>query len=162
MKKNTFDPFMINNFSNITKQAKSISIPENNSNNELAGMNFIEKSINIRTPKTKRGVILLIDSNSIGESNELGKKLIKDFVFSIADGLEFPEYILFVNTGVELLKDNELKENLKKIKKYGTNLVASYESIEFFGLTDEAKFMKKLSIGEIAMLTINANKVIKV
>ena len=161
MKKNTFDPFMINNFSNITKRTKSMSIGEENSNSDFVGMTFIEKSTNMRTPKSKSGLVLLIESDSIGTDSELGKKLMKDFVISISEGLELPEYIVFMNTGIHILMDIELKESLKLLKKYGTNLIASYESLEFIGFTIENKLAQKWSVGDITMIIMNANKVIR-
>lgn len=162
MKKNTFDPFMINNFSSITKQTKSTSIVEESGNSDFAGMTFIEKSISIRTPKAKSGLVLLIESESMGEDKELGKKLMKDFFISISSGIEFPEYIMFVNTGVKILNDIDLKQPLKLIKKYGTNLIASYESLEFLGLTIENKLAQKWSVGDMTMLIMNTNKVIRI
>jgi hypothetical protein len=162
MKKNTFDPFMINNFSNITKRTKSTSVVEENSNSDFVGMTFIEKSMSIRTPKAKSGLVLLIESESMGEENELGKKLMRDFFISILSGIEFPEYIIFVNTGVKILDDVELKQTLKLIKKYGTNLIASHESVEFLGVTIENKLAQKWSVGDITMLIMNANKVIRI
>ena len=162
MKKNSFDPFMINNFSNIIKQNREGSLPTSDiGNNELMGMTFMEKSTSMSIPKVRTGLVLLITSDSLGNSNELGISLIKNFCDSVANGLNLPEYIFLVNQGVKLITDDNLSENFRKIKKYGTNIVLSFESLEYFNLINNVKSFKKWAIGDITTVLLNANKVIK-
>jgi len=162
MKKNSFDPFMINNFSTVIKQSKSVSISSNdNINNDLIGMTFMEKSSSMRVPKVRTGLVLLITSDSFGENNDLGNNLMKGFCESLSSGFELPEYIFFINTGVNLLNDENLVEVFRKLKKYGTNLIMSFESLEYFKL-DNTKLMQKWSIGDITTVLMSANKVIKI
>ena len=99
MKKNSFDPFMINNFSNFSKQSKfsSLSTPDI-PNEELMSMTFMEKRTNMSIPKVRAGLVVFITSDSLGENNELGKELIKGFCESIVSGFELPEYIFFINS----------------------------------------------------------------
>ncbi|MBE5812269.1 MAG: hypothetical protein E7314_01265 [Clostridiales bacterium] len=161
MKKNSFDPFMINNFSNVIKQSRSVSISHGDSiDNDLMGMTFMEKSSSIRVPKVRTGLVVFIDSESLGENNELGYNLMKSFCISIANGLELPEYIFLINSGVKLIVDENLSDEFKKIKKYGTNVITSLESMKFFEL-DNVKMVQKWAIGDITAVLMNANKVIK-
>lgn len=162
MKKNSFDPFMINNFSDIVKHGRSVSISPNDTiDNDLIGMTFMEKSSSMRIPKVRTGLVLLITSTCFGQENDLGNSLMKSFCDSIASGLELPEYIFLINTGVKLISDESMVDCFKKVKKYGTNIIASFESLEYFKLGD-CRFAQKWAMGDIATVLISANKVIKI
>lgn len=163
MKKNNFDPFMINNFSSLIKNSSSISLPdEGNINNDLISMNFLEKSISIRTPKVKPGLVLVLTSNSFGDNIELGHSVMKGFLTTISGGLDLPEHIIFMNTGVKLTVDKDFTSILRKIKKYGTNMIASLEAIEYFEMFEDCKLAQKWSVGEITTMIMSANKLIKI
>lgn len=161
MKKNSFDPFMINNFTNVIKQSKSVSISANDSiDSDIMGMTFMEKSSSMRIPKVRTGLVILITADSIGENNDLGINLMKDFLESIANGVELPEYIFFMNTGVKLISNENMSEIFQQIKKYGTNLITSVESIRHFNFAN-CKLAQKWSIGDITTVLVSANKIIK-
>jgi hypothetical protein len=163
MKKNSFDPFMINNFSNVPRQSKfsSLSTPDM-ANDDLMSMTFLEKRTNMSIPKVRTGLVLLITSNSFGEINDLGKELLKNFCVSVASGFELPEYMFFINTGVKLIEDKEIVDILKKIKKYGTNVVISFESVNYFGLENNCKTFNKWAIGDITAVLVNSKNVVKI
>jgi len=163
MKKNTFDPFMINNFSNLPKQSKfsSVSTPDIPSD-DLMSMTFMEKRTNMSIPKVRTGLVLFITSDSLGEDNELGRRLLKNFCESVATGFELPEYIFLINTGVKLIEDKDLIDIFKKIKKYGTNIVLSFESLKYFDMENACKSFDKWSIGDISTILVNSKNVIKV
>ena len=115
MKKNSFDPFMINNFSGIVKQSRSVSISQgDNADNDLMGMTFMEKSSSIRVPKVRTGLVILIGSESLGENNELGNTLMKSLCTAIASGVDLPEYIFLMNSARQfylICQINFLKHN---------------------------------------------------
>lgn len=163
MKKNSFDPFMINNFSNLPKQSKfsSLSTPDIPSD-DLMSMTFMEKRTNMSIPKVRTGLVLFITSNALGETNDLGKSLLKNLCESIANGFELPEYIFLVNEGIKLIEDKDLVDIFKKIKKYGTNIVLSLETLKYFAIEDGYKFFNKWSIGDITTILVNAKNVIKI
>ena len=162
MKKSSFDPFMINNFSGLVKHGKPVTISTSDmGENDLMGMTFVEKSSNVRIPKVRAGLVVLITSNSIGENNSLGNDLLKNFCISLSSGLELPEYIFLLNTGLKVLLDDNIVESLKKIQKYGTNVISSLESVEYFDMNNY-KMIKKWAIGDMTSVLMNANKVIKI
>ena len=162
MKRNSFDLFMINNFSNVIKQSKSVSISPNEVvDNDVMSMTFMGKSSGMRVPKVRTGLVLLITSESLGENNDLGINLMKNCLFSISEGIELPEYIFFINTGVKLISDESVLANLEKIKKYGSNIITSMESLVYFKLNN-CKVAQKWAIGDIMSILVNANKVIRI
>lgn len=161
MKKNSFDPFMINNFSDIVKHGKSVSISNSDTvASDMMSITFRDKSSGMYIPKVRTGLVLLIDSEYIGEKSELGSSLMKNFLISIASGMELPEYIFFINSGVKMLGDENVLATLKQIKKYGTNLISSLESVEYFNI-EKNRISTKWAIGDIATVLFNANRVIK-
>lgn len=163
MKKSNFDPFMINDFSNIIKQNRSMSLPATDvCNNELIGMTFMEKATNMSVPKIRTGLVLLISCDYLGTSKDLGVLLLKNFCDSLTNGLDLPEYIFLISDGTKLLLDESMLDDFKKMKKYGTNIVASYESLEYFNMLDSCKSVKKWSIGEMTSVLVRANQVIKI
>lgn len=162
MKKSNFDPFMINDFSNIIKQNRGMSLPATDiGNNELVGMTFMEKTTNMSVPKVRTGLVLLISSDCLGTSRDLGVLLLKNFFDSLANGLDLPEYIFLISDGIKLILDKNVLDNFKKMKKYGTNVVVSYESLEYFNMLDSCKSVK-WSIGEMTSILVRANQVIKI
>lgn len=163
MKKNSFDPFMINNFSNLPKQSKfsSLSTPEIPSD-DLMGMTFLEKQTSMSLPKVRTGLVVFITSDSIGENNGLGNNLLKNFCESISNGIDLPEYIFLMNTGVKLIENEDLVDIFKKIKKCGTNIVLSYESLKYFDIEKLSKSFCKWSIGDITTILVNSKNIIKI
>ena len=67
-----------------------------------------------------------------------------------------------MNTGVKLLEDNNVLETLKIIKKHVSNIVMSFESLQYFGLENSCKAFNKWSIGDITTILVNAKNVIKI
>lgn len=163
MKRNNFDPFMINNFSNLSKQSKFSSLPTNEiQSDELMSMTFMEKRTNMSIPKVRTGLVLFVTSNSLGENNELGISLIKNLCNSVSTGLDLPEYIFLINTGVRLIEDKDIMDTFKRMKKYGTNIVLSFESLKYFEIEECSKSFAKWSIGDITTVLVNSKNVIKI
>lgn len=162
MKKNSFDPFMINNFSNLPNQSKfsSLSTPDIPSD-DLMSMTFMEKRTNMSIPKVRTGLVIFITSTSIGENNDLGNNLLKNFCESISTGIELPEYVFLMNEGVRLIENEDLVNIFKKIKKCGTNIVLSFESLKYYDIEKLCKSFSKWSIGDITTVMLNSKNVIK-
>ena len=87
--------------------------------------------------------------------------LMKNFLISIANGIELPEYIFFINSGVKIFNDQNLLDTLKQIRKYGTHLISSLESVEYFNI-EKNRIFTKWSIGDITAVLVNSKNVIKI
>jgi hypothetical protein len=150
----------------------SITTKMNNStgmNSELDNVNFEFNNINLsneklklRVPQVSLGFDVLLTREYIGENNPLGEKLMRDFIFSITQNLDLPQYIIFMNSAVKLIaSDEECINNIKKLKKYGTVSVVSIESLEYFGLIHECKSGLKEVSADIMEKIIVAKKIVK-
>ena len=82
----------------------------------------------------------------IGAGNdELGKSLMKMFIYTISEGEDLPKSILFMNGGVKVptLNDQAI-EHLKVLQDKGVELLICGACLNFYGLEE------KLEVGKIS------------
>jgi len=160
MKKNNFDPFMQIKFENAIKEAKTAeSIKETYNSFDSSETLGLEKRISFRTPQIVPGFVVLLTSESIGNNNEVGKLLLKEFVKEITNLMDLPEYVIFVNEAVNIIEENI--DILKQIKKYGVKIIVSDKSLKLFDVEINSNFIYKLSSSDIAKKVFFAKKIIE-
>lgn len=112
----------------------------------------------------KRGnTVVAIASEYLGHGEaELGKILMKGFLFAVSQLEELPKTILFYNGGAKLTVEGSASlEDLKNMEAQGVEILTCGTCLDFYGLKD------KLAVGSVTnMYTIveklaNADKVIK-
>lgn len=94
---------------------------------------------------------VFISSDKMGEGNdELGKVLIKGFIYTLTESKPYPKHIILVNGGVKLSTENEATvENLKILEESGVEILSCGTCLDYYGLKD------KLQVGSITnMYTI--------
>jgi len=91
------------------------------------------------------GLVVAISRNTMGEgSEELGKILLKGFIYSLRELNPAPEKILFFNSGAFLTSsDSNSLEDLKALAENGTTILTCGTCVNYYGLGD------KLAVGEI-------------
>lgn len=89
---------------------------------------------------------IFISRETIGdESKELGKSLMKMFIYTISEGEDLPKSILFMNGGVKVPTLNEQAvEHLKTLQDKGVELLVCGACLNFYGLEE------KLGVGKIS------------
>lgn len=95
--------------------------------------------------------VVLIAGNTMGEgSEELGKILMKGFIYTLTESKPYPKAILLYNSGVMLTTEgSESIEDFKKLEAAGVELISCGTCLNYFGLGD------KLLVGEVSnMYTI--------
>ena len=108
---------------------------------------IIEKNENIALEDK----CIFISSDKMGEGNEeLGKVLIKGFIYTLTESKPYPKHIILVNGGVKLSTENEATvENLKILEKSGVEILSCGTCLDYYGLKE------KLQVGSITnMYTI--------
>lgn len=96
-------------------------------------------------PIATDGCTVLITSPQMGQgSAELGRILMKGFIFSLT-ALEIkPKAVIFLNGGVELVcQSNNVLDDLNTLQSQGTRIIACGTCLNYFGLTHSH------SVGEI-------------
>jgi len=88
---------------------------------------------------------VIISRNTMGEgAEELGKLLIKAFIYSLTELPAPPRHLIFLNSGAYLTSNGaNTIDDLKKLEKMGTEILTCGTCVNYFGLTDE------LAVGEI-------------
>lgn len=108
--------------------------------------------------------VIAISKNFMGNgSEELGKLLIKGFVYTSSEYEKLPKTLVFFNSGVELTcEGSPCIDDLKNLQEKGVEIISCGTCLDYF------KLKEKLLVGEISnMYTIyetlfNAGKVINI
>jgi selenium metabolism protein YedF len=100
---------------------------------------------------TLKNTVMVIGSDRMGEgSDDLGKTLMKGFIYAIGQQDTLPKTLLFYNGGVALAcEESPCLEDLKSLQAQGVKILACGTCLNFYNLTD------KLQVGEVTnMYTI--------
>ncbi|HBG5344352.1 TPA: sulfurtransferase-like selenium metabolism protein YedF [Clostridioides difficile] len=145
---------------NVLKLAKSLNCEANivdEKENFISieirkGKNILDKQ-NILDNKESEldDTCIFISSDKMGLGNdELGKVLIKGFIYTLTESKPYPKHILLVNGGVKLSAENEETiENLKILENVGVEILSCGTCLDYYNLKD------KLQVGSVTnMYTI--------
>ena len=114
-------------------------------------------------PDARRDLVVPVDSATLGRgSDELGRTLMKGFLFAVGQLPVLPKTILFYNGGAHLTVEGSASlEDLKNMEAQGVEILTCGTCLNHYGLTD------KLAVGGVTnMYTIveklaGAGKVVK-
>ena len=92
-----------------------------------------------------KGTIVVISRDTMGSGvEELGKTLIKGFIYSLTELDTPPKSVIFLNSGAYLTSsDSNAVDDLKKLMEKGTEVLTCGACISYYELQD------KLAVGEI-------------
>lgn len=90
--------------------------------------------------------VVLIKSEFLGSGDdELGKILMKGFIYTLSETKPYPKAILFVNAGVKLTTINEETiKNLKILQENGCKIMSCGTCLDFYNIKD------KLQVGVVS------------
>ena len=114
-------------------------------------------------PDQRRNTVVVISSDRMGEGNdELGKVLLKGFIFAISQQETLPQTILFYNGGAQMTcTDSPSLEDLKSLEAQGVEILTCGTCLNYYGLTEELKVGEVTNMYVIAEKMTNADKIIK-
>ncbi len=80
----------------------------------------------------------LITSDEFGKgSTELGQLLMKNLIYTLTKTEIKPDYLIFVNSGVNLcVKDSPVLDDLAVLKDYGTTILACGTCLDYYNLKE--------------------------
>ncbi len=101
-------------------------------------------------PVDDENFVVAITSEFMGSgSDELGKILIKGFIYTLTQLEKKPSAVIFYNSGVLLTTEGPQLEDLKALSESGTEILACGTCLEFYGIKE------KLAVGTVSnMYTI--------
>ncbi len=83
-------------------------------------------------------------SDSIGADEELGRILMKNFIYSVARNAEAPSCVMFMNTAVRLVcEGSDSLDDIRILAENGVPVKACGTCLDFLKLKD------KLAVGEV-------------
>ena len=102
----------------------------------------------------KKVTVAVISSNVMGNGDdELGKILIKGFIYAVTQLDTLPKKMLFYNGGAKLTCDgSECLEDLKELKNRGVKIFTCGTCLNYYELSD------KLAVGEVTNMYDIAEK----
>ena len=111
----------------------------------------------------KGDFVVAIDTDAMGRgSDDLGRTLMKGFIYAVSQLETLPKTILFYNGGAKLTVEGSVSlEDLKSMEAQGVQILTCGTCLNFYGLTD------KLAVGSVTNMYVivetlaKAGKVIK-
>ena len=107
--------------------------------------------------------VVVIDSVYMGKGDpELGRILMKGFIYTLTEVEVLPKTIIFYNEGVKLAVENsEILNDLKNLEERGVEILCCGTCVNFYGLTDDIKIGSITNMYNIVNKQMNARRVIK-
>lgn len=105
-------------------------------------------------PAAQKKIVVVISADHMGEGNdELGRILLKGFLFALTQQETLPSTILFYNGGASVTCEGSASlDDLRELTKLGVEILTCGTCLNYYGLTD------KLCVGEITNMYVIAEK----
>lgn len=110
-----------------------------------------EKEAEVCIPNIFKDMTVVFGSDKMGKgSDELGKLLMKGFIYTLTESVPYPSALVFLNSGVRLTTEgSETLDDLKKLESQGIKILSCGTCLDYYGIAD------KLKVGEVTnMYTI--------
>lgn len=129
---------------------------------EQAGREADEEDFVCEIPN-KKMTVAVISSDTMGNGDdELGRILIRGFIYALSQMEVLPDTILFYNGGARLTTEgSESIEDLKKMEENGTEIMTCGTCLKHYGLMDELRVGTVTDMYTIAERMTGADKIIR-
>lgn len=106
--------------------------------------------------------VVVINSDKMGcGDEELGKKLLENFVYALTEQDRIPKTIVLYNSGVRIATVNDKTiSDLKTLQSKGTEVLACGLCLDFYGLKDKLQVGSPTNMYSITEI-MRTNKVVK-
>lgn len=113
-------------------------------------------------PTAASDKVVVIRSNVMGEGDpELGKVLIKGFIYALSQQEELPKTILFYNGGAYLTCEGSASlDDLKELEHRGVKILTCGTCLNFYGLSEKLKVGEVTNMYEIAETLSKASLIV--
>lgn len=113
-------------------------------------------------PTAASDKVVVIRSNVMGEGDpELGKVLIKGFIYALSQQEDLPKTILFYNGGAYLTCEGSASlDDLKELELRGVRILTCGTCLNFYGLSEKLKVGEVTNMYEIAETMSKASLIV--
>ncbi len=114
-------------------------------------------------PDARGNTVVVISSDRMGSGNdELGKVLIKGFIFAVTQLDELPKTMLFYNGGASLTTEgSDSLNDLKSLEAQGVEIMTCGTCLDYYGLKDKLAVGSVTNMYSIVETMANAGRIIK-
>lgn len=114
-------------------------------------------------PDVKGDFVIAVDTATMGRGNdELGKVLMKGFLFAVTQLDELPKTMLFYNGGAMLTTEgSDSLEDLKSLEAQGVTIKTCGTCLNYYGLTEKLQVGEVTNMYDIVETMAKASKVVK-
>ena len=129
---------------------------------EMEGAPAADGAEAVCAPDARDNTVVVVSSDRMGSGNdELGKVLIKGFIFAVTQLDTLPKTMLFYNGGATLTTEgSDSLEDLKTMEEQGVEILSCGTCLNFYGLTDKLKVGSVTNMYDIVESMAKADKVI--
>ncbi|WP_053955080.1 sulfurtransferase-like selenium metabolism protein YedF [Inediibacterium massiliense] len=130
---------------NVSKLAESLSCQVDVKKEKEDFYIYITKGEKIEDIECKieeeRDLVILFEKDTLGSgSEELGKILMKGYIYTLTEYSSYPKTLLFLNGGVKLTTEgSEVLEYLSLLEKEGVEILSCGTCLDYFHLKDKLK-----------------------
>ena len=117
----------------------------------------------VTTVEREEKMVVVLSSDKMGEGDdELGKVLIKGFIYAITQLDKLPKAVLLYNSGVKLSSEgSDSIEDLKALEEKGVEILSCGTCLNFYNLTDKLQVGKVTNMYSIVEELAGATNVIR-
>lgn len=114
-------------------------------------------------PDSRDHTVVVISSDRMGEGNdELGKVLIKGFIFAVTQLDKLPKTMLFYNGGATLTAEgSDSLEDLKSLEAQGVEIMTCGTCLDYYGLKEKLAVGSVTNMYSIVETMANAERIIR-
>ncbi|MGL5123202.1 MAG: sulfurtransferase-like selenium metabolism protein YedF [Fusobacteriaceae bacterium] len=152
---------------NIEKLCKEIKVISTLEKKDDLYIIQIEKKILLNEIEEKKedrnNVVVVIDSTEMGKGKEeLGKILMKGFIYTLTELETLPTSVILYNSGVLLgVQGSDSEEDLKKLEELGVSILLCGACTNFYNVTEKIKIGTITNMYNILNIQIKGDKIIK-
>ena len=130
---------------------------------EMEGAPAADEAEAVCVPDARDNTVVVVSSDRMGSGNdELGKVLIKGFIFAVTQLDTLPKTMLFYNGGATLTtEDSDSLEDLKSLEAQGVEIMTCGTCLDYYGLKDKLAVGSVTNMYSIVETQAKATKIIK-
>lgn len=149
---------------NVQKMAQTLGYPVQREEKEGVYKLLISKAGNIEqgTEGKQKKIVLFLGSDNIGRgSDELGKVLMKSYLYALSESACYPTVILLMNSGVKnAVEGSDTLKSLQTLVGKGVDILVCGTCLDYFSLKEKIAVGRISNMYDISEQMLQADKVI--
>lgn len=119
-------------------------------------------AVEVETRARRSGSIILVTADEIGKGDrELGTTLMKLFLYACVEADEVPANMVFMNSGVRLVTENEETiAHIKTLEDRGVEIMVCGTCLDYYGLKERLAAGRVSNMYEIQTILLGADNLV--